>query len=80
PSENISLRSYLGVLQQPSFKDLDSPEDESVIVVNDSDEDENDEVHATKNVETKDTSVPKSSSLMSSQVKALTNQVLIPQS
>ncbi|GJV33055.1 hypothetical protein Tco_1393455 [Tanacetum coccineum] len=34
---------------QPSFKDLDSPEDDPVIFVNDSDEDEDDEVHATKN-------------------------------
>ncbi|GJR86173.1 hypothetical protein Tco_0210184 [Tanacetum coccineum] len=65
---------------QPSFKDLDSPEDDPVIVVNDSDEDEDDEVHATENVETEDTSVPKSSSPRSSQVQELTNQVLILQS
>nr|GEW43377.1 hypothetical protein [Tanacetum cinerariifolium] len=44
---------------QPSFKDLDSLEDDPVIVVNDSDEDEDDEVHATKNVEIKDTSAQK---------------------
>ncbi|GJX21772.1 hypothetical protein Tco_0226217 [Tanacetum coccineum] len=43
---------------QCSFKDLDSPEDDPVIVVNDSDEDEEDEVHTT----TEDTSAPKSSS------------------
>ncbi|GKG10507.1 hypothetical protein Tco_0341907, partial [Tanacetum coccineum] len=30
---------------QPRFKDLDSPEDDPVIVVDDSDEDEDDEVH-----------------------------------
>ncbi|GJW77462.1 hypothetical protein Tco_0139144 [Tanacetum coccineum] len=48
---------------QPSFKDLDSPEDDPIIVVDDSDEDkEADEVHATTNVKTEDTSVPKSSS------------------
>ncbi|GJT41825.1 hypothetical protein Tco_0941690 [Tanacetum coccineum] len=41
----------------PGFKDLDSTEDDHVIVVDDSDEDE-DEVHTT----TEDTSVPKSSS------------------
>ncbi|GKA13643.1 hypothetical protein Tco_0693289 [Tanacetum coccineum] len=36
---------------QPSFKDLDSPEDDPIIVVDDSDEDEEaDEVHATTNV------------------------------
>ncbi|GKE27604.1 hypothetical protein Tco_1442988 [Tanacetum coccineum] len=44
---------------QPSFEDLDSPEDDYVIVVNDSDEDE---VHTTTNAETEDTSVLKSSS------------------
>nr|GEV24583.1 hypothetical protein [Tanacetum cinerariifolium] len=60
---------------QPSFKDLDSTEDDPVIVVNDSDEDEDDEVHATENVETKDTLVPKSSSPRSSQVQELINQV-----
>ncbi|GJZ64633.1 hypothetical protein Tco_0621054 [Tanacetum coccineum] len=65
---------------QPSFKDLDSPEDDLVIVVDDSDEDEDDEVHTTENVETKDTSVPKSSSPRSSQIQELTNQVLILQS
>ncbi|GJZ28520.1 hypothetical protein Tco_0573167 [Tanacetum coccineum] len=57
---------------QPSFKDLDSPEDDPVIVVDDSDEDEDDEVHATENVETEDTSVPKSSSPRSSQIQELT--------
>ncbi|GJY99763.1 hypothetical protein Tco_0517193 [Tanacetum coccineum] len=43
---------------QPSFKDLDSPEDDRVIVVDDSDEDEErkrDEVHPTPNAETEDT-------------------------
>ncbi|GJV12495.1 ulp1 protease family, C-terminal catalytic domain-containing protein [Tanacetum coccineum] len=40
---------------QPSFKDLDSPEDDHVIIVDKSDEDE-------PNDETKDTSVPRSSS------------------
>ncbi|GKA00374.1 hypothetical protein Tco_0672924 [Tanacetum coccineum] len=65
---------------QPSFKDLDSSEDDPVIVVDDSDENEDDEVHATENVETEDTSVPKSSSPRSSQIHGLTNQVLILQS
>nr|GEV76665.1 hypothetical protein [Tanacetum cinerariifolium] len=41
---------------QASFKDLDSHKDDAVIVVNDSDEDKDDEVHATENVETEDTS------------------------
>ncbi|GKD16303.1 hypothetical protein Tco_1205461 [Tanacetum coccineum] len=47
---------------QPSFKDLDSPGDDHVIVVDDSDKDEEDEVHPTTNAKTEDTSVPKSSS------------------
>nr|GEW44115.1 hypothetical protein [Tanacetum cinerariifolium] len=40
---------------QPSFKDLDSPKDDLVIIVDESDEDE-------PNAETKDTSIPRSSS------------------
>ncbi|GJY51719.1 hypothetical protein Tco_0442566 [Tanacetum coccineum] len=48
---------------QPSFKDLDSPKDDPIIVVDDIDEDEEaNEVHATTNIETEDTLVPKSSS------------------
>nr|GEX06755.1 hypothetical protein [Tanacetum cinerariifolium] len=48
---------------QPSFTDMDSPKDDHVIVMDDSDEDEEDEFHATKNVKTEYTSVPKSSFL-----------------
>ncbi|GKB48856.1 hypothetical protein Tco_0899609 [Tanacetum coccineum] len=50
---------------QTSFKDLDSPEDDPIIIVDDSDEDEEaekDEAHTTINVETEDALVPKSSS------------------
>ncbi|GJZ30952.1 putative reverse transcriptase domain-containing protein [Tanacetum coccineum] len=48
---------------QPSFKDLDSPKDDTIIIVDDNDKDEEaNEVHATTNVVTKDPSVPKSSS------------------
>ncbi|GKC13474.1 hypothetical protein Tco_1010256 [Tanacetum coccineum] len=64
---------------QPSFKDMDSPEDYTVIVV-DTYKDEEDKVHATTNAETKDTLVPKSSFPKSSQIQELTNQVLILQS
>nr|GEX79148.1 hypothetical protein [Tanacetum cinerariifolium] len=39
---------------------MDSPKDDPVIVVDDSDKDEEDEVHTTTNAEIKDTSVPKS--------------------
>ncbi|GJZ92020.1 hypothetical protein Tco_0664085 [Tanacetum coccineum] len=65
---------------QPSFKDLDSPGDDPVIIVDDSDKDEEDEVHPTTNAETEDTSVPKSSSPRYSQIQELTNQVLTLQS
>ncbi|GKF48370.1 hypothetical protein Tco_0141621, partial [Tanacetum coccineum] len=61
-SSSIKLE-YLAKLVshvQPSFKDLDSPKDDPVIVVDDTDEDEEDEIHAATNDETKDTSVPKS--------------------
>ncbi|GKD12223.1 hypothetical protein Tco_1196630 [Tanacetum coccineum] len=61
---------------QPSFKDLDSPEDDPVIIV-ESDVEEDDGIHATENVETEDTSVPKSSSPKSSLIQELTNKVLI---
>ncbi|GJX85377.1 hypothetical protein Tco_0336151, partial [Tanacetum coccineum] len=58
---------------QPSFKDLDSPKDDHVIVFDDTDEDEEDKVHATTNAETEDTSVPKSLSPKSFQIQELTN-------
>ncbi|GJU44991.1 hypothetical protein Tco_1202257 [Tanacetum coccineum] len=54
---------------QPNFKDLDSPKDYPIIVVDDNDEDEEadkDEVHTTTNAETEDASVLKSSSPRSS--------------
>nr|GFA76468.1 hypothetical protein [Tanacetum cinerariifolium] len=73
-TKNASYDHIFAVsLLQPSFKDLDSPEDDAVIVINESDEDE-------PNAETEDTSVPRSSSLRSSQIQELTNQVLILQS
>nr|GEY55204.1 hypothetical protein [Tanacetum cinerariifolium] len=62
---------------EPSFKDINSPEDDHVIIVDDSDEDEEDEVHPTLNATNEDTPVPKSSSPKSSQIQKLTNQVLI---
>ncbi|GJY45646.1 hypothetical protein Tco_0434709 [Tanacetum coccineum] len=66
---------------QPSFKDLNSPEDDPIIIVDDSREDEEaNEVHATINAETVDALVPKSSSPKSSLIQELTNQVLILQS
>nr|GFD29825.1 hypothetical protein [Tanacetum cinerariifolium] len=63
---------------QPTFKDIDLPKDDPVIVVDDTDEDEEDEIHAATNDETGDTLVPKSSS-QSSQIQKLTNKVLILQ-
>ncbi|GJX28649.1 hypothetical protein Tco_0236728 [Tanacetum coccineum] len=65
---------------QPSFKDLDSPEDNLVIFVDECDKDEEDEVHTTINAKTEDTSVPKSLSTRFSQIQELTDQVLILQS
>nr|GEW04868.1 hypothetical protein [Tanacetum cinerariifolium]GEW57730.1 hypothetical protein [Tanacetum cinerariifolium] len=62
---------------QPSFKDLDSPKDDPITIVDDTDEDE---IHATTNDETEETLVPKSSSLKSSQIQELTTLVLILQS
>ncbi|GKE92818.1 hypothetical protein Tco_1573913, partial [Tanacetum coccineum] len=80
-SRTIKLKDLAKLVSsvQPSFKDLDSPEDDPVIVV-DTYEDKEDEVHATTNAETKDTSVPKSSFPKSSQIQELTNRVLILQS
>ncbi|GJT60552.1 hypothetical protein Tco_1004085 [Tanacetum coccineum] len=75
-----STPSILYLNNKPSFKDLDSPEDDHVIIIEESNEEENDEIHATKNVKTKDTLVPKSSSPKSSLIQELTNQVLILQS
>ncbi|GKC19847.1 hypothetical protein Tco_1021997, partial [Tanacetum coccineum] len=66
---------------QPGFKDLDLPEDDPIVVVDGNDEDEEAyKVHATTNVETEDTSVPKYLSPRSSKIQELTNQVLILQS
>nr|GEZ30923.1 hypothetical protein [Tanacetum cinerariifolium] len=51
-TKKLHMITYL----QPSFKDLDSPEDDYIIVVDDNGEDEEaNEVHATTNVETEDT-------------------------
>ncbi|GJX32590.1 putative reverse transcriptase domain-containing protein [Tanacetum coccineum] len=63
----IKLENLAKLVQnvQPSFKDLDSPEGDHIIVVDDSDKDEEankDGLHATSNIETEDDSVPKSSS------------------
>ncbi|GJS05524.1 hypothetical protein Tco_0322032 [Tanacetum coccineum] len=84
-SRTIKLEDLAKLVKnvQPSFKDLDSPQDDHIIVVNDSGEDEEadkDGLHATSNIETKNTSVPKSSSPRSSQIQELTNHVLILQS
>ncbi|GKB01333.1 hypothetical protein Tco_0829377 [Tanacetum coccineum] len=64
-SRTIKLEDLAKLLSsvQTSFKDLDSLKDDPIIVVDESDEDEEaNKVHATTNVETEDTSVPKSSS------------------
>nr|GEV67046.1 hypothetical protein [Tanacetum cinerariifolium] len=63
-SSTIKLRDLAKLVLnvQPSFKDLDSPKDDHVNVVDDSDEDKENELHTTKNTKTKDTLVLKSSS------------------
>ncbi|GKA39292.1 hypothetical protein Tco_0731843 [Tanacetum coccineum] len=63
-SSTIKLEDLAKLMShvQPSFKHLDSPKDDHLIVVDDNVKDKDDEVHSTENVETKDTSVPKSSS------------------
>ncbi|GJV41501.1 hypothetical protein Tco_1419941 [Tanacetum coccineum] len=66
-SKTIKLEDLVKLVShvQPSFKDLDSPEDDPIIVVDDSDkyeEADKDEVHTTTNDETEEASVPKSSS------------------
>nr|GEX57132.1 hypothetical protein [Tanacetum cinerariifolium] len=60
---------------QPSFKDLESPEGD-LVIVDDSDEDKEDGVHTTRNAKTEDTLVPKSLSPRPSQIQELTNQEL----
>nr|GEU89188.1 zf-CCHC domain-containing protein/DUF4219 domain-containing protein/UBN2 domain-containing protein [Tanacetum cinerariifolium] len=74
-SSTIKLEDLAKLVSQiqPNFKDLDLPEDDPVIIVEESDEDE-------PNAKTKDTSVPRSLSSRYSQIKELTNQVLILQS
>ncbi|GKA94018.1 hypothetical protein Tco_0816004 [Tanacetum coccineum] len=81
-SNTIKLKDLAKLVPnvQPNFKDLDSPEDDPINMDDDSDEDKEDEAHTTTNVETKDTSIPKSSSPRSSQIQELTNKVLILQS
>ncbi|GKC80957.1 hypothetical protein Tco_1136674 [Tanacetum coccineum] len=56
-SSSIKLEDHAKLVShvQPSFKDLDSPEDDPVIVVDDTDEDGEDEIHAATNDETEDT-------------------------
>nr|GEX08691.1 hypothetical protein [Tanacetum cinerariifolium] len=61
---------------QPSFKDLELPEGD-LVIVDDSDEDKEDGVHTTTNAKTEDTSVPKSLSPRPSQIQELTNQELL---
>nr|GFC18664.1 hypothetical protein [Tanacetum cinerariifolium] len=50
-SNSIKLEDLIKLVShvQPSFKELDSPKDDPIIVVDDSDEDKDDKVHATEN-------------------------------
>ncbi|GKA09503.1 hypothetical protein Tco_0688834 [Tanacetum coccineum] len=85
PSRNNQAEDLAKLVKnvQPRFKDWTLYIDDHIIVVYDSGEDEEadkDGLHATSNIETKNTSVPKSSSPRSSQIQELTNHVLILQS
>nr|GEU61716.1 pleiotropic drug resistance protein 1-like [Tanacetum cinerariifolium] len=70
-SRTIKQEDLAKLLQnvQPNYKDLDSPEDDPIIVVDNSDKDEeadtDEGLHATSNIEIEDALVPKSSSLIS---------------
>ncbi|GJS85520.1 hypothetical protein Tco_0752061 [Tanacetum coccineum] len=80
--KKIKLEDLSKLVQnvKADFMDLDSPEDEPIIMVDESEDDEEDkdeEVHATSNLKTKGTSAHKPPSLRSIQVQELTNQVLI---
>ncbi|GJU91217.1 putative reverse transcriptase domain-containing protein [Tanacetum coccineum] len=76
--KEIKLKYLFRLVQDvdANFMDLDSQEDHPIIVVDESEEDEEDkygEIHADSYVETKDTSVPKppSPSLLPTELKAL---------
>ncbi|GJW06794.1 hypothetical protein Tco_1569217 [Tanacetum coccineum] len=69
-SSTIKLEDLAKLLSQiqPSFKDLDLPEDDPVIIIDESDEDGS-------NAETEDSLVPRSSSPKSSQIQELMTRV-----
>ncbi|GKG21742.1 hypothetical protein Tco_0384337 [Tanacetum coccineum] len=69
-SSIIKLEDLAKLVSQihPRFKDLDSPEDDHVIIVDESDEDE-------LNAKTEDTLVPRSLSPRSSQIQELMTRV-----
>ncbi|GJR16538.1 retrovirus-related pol polyprotein from transposon TNT 1-94 [Tanacetum coccineum] len=80
--KEIKLEDLSKLVQnaRADFMDLDSTEDDPIIVVDESEEDDEEdkdkEVHATSNVETEDTSAPKPPSPMSIQLQEPTNQEL----
>ncbi|GKA89853.1 hypothetical protein Tco_0811665 [Tanacetum coccineum] len=48
-TQPLTGKGASSIARHPNFKDLDSPEDDPVIIIEESDEEENDEIHATKN-------------------------------
>ncbi|GJY38567.1 hypothetical protein Tco_0424931 [Tanacetum coccineum] len=48
-TQPLTRKRASSIARQPSFKDLDSPEDDPVIIIEESDKEENDEIHAPKN-------------------------------
>nr|GEY07567.1 hypothetical protein [Tanacetum cinerariifolium] len=59
------------------FVDLDSPKNEPIIVVDESEDEKTKDIHGTSHIEIEDTSVPTPPSPRSIQLQELTNQVLI---
>ncbi|GKG18010.1 hypothetical protein Tco_0372308, partial [Tanacetum coccineum] len=84
--KDIKLEELSKLVQnmEADFMDLNSPEDEPIIVVDESEEEEEvyktEDVHATSQIEIKDTPVLTPPSPRSIQLQELTNQVLILQS
>ncbi|GJV35511.1 hypothetical protein Tco_1407988 [Tanacetum coccineum] len=81
--KELKLKDLSKLVQnaQADFMDLNSIEDDPIIMVDESEEDDEEEkyeeVHATSNVESEDTSAPKPLSPRSIQLQELTNQGLL---
>nr|GEV32342.1 uncharacterized mitochondrial protein AtMg00810-like [Tanacetum cinerariifolium] len=85
-SKTIKLEDLSKLMQdvKTSFIDLDSPEDETIIVSNENEMEEEadkyEDTHATSHEETEDSLVPHPSFLKAFQLREVTNQVMLLQS